>query len=77
MRALTLIALLATMLLGTIEPSAAREYPWCAFYGPSTRNCGFVSLEQCRATITGIGGYCGQNPLYQPGPQPRSRRQSY
>jgi uncharacterized protein DUF3551 len=76
MRALTFIALLATALLGMIQPSAAREYPWCAIYGPSTRNCGFVSFEQCQATISGIGGYCGQNPLYQ-GPPPRSRRQGY
>jgi Protein of unknown function (DUF3551) len=76
MRALTFVALLATALLGMIQPSAAREYPWCAIYGPSTQNCGFVSFEQCQATISGIGGYCGQNPHYQ-APLPRSRRQGY
>jgi Protein of unknown function (DUF3551) len=77
MRALTFVALLGTALLGMIQPSAAREYPWCANYGPTTRNCGFVSFEQCRATISGIGGYCAQNPLYQAGPPTRPRRQYY
>jgi hypothetical protein len=76
MRILTFVTLLATALLGVIQPGMAREYPWCANYGPSTRNCGFVSFEQCLATISGRGGYCAQNPLYQ-GPQPRSRRQPY
>ena len=70
MKALLFFALLGTTMLFSIEPSAAREYPWCAFYGPSTRNCGFVSLAQCRATISGVGGYCGQNPSYQ-GSKPR------
>lgn len=70
---LLLLALLGTTLLVNIQPGVAREYPWCANYGPSTRNCGFATFEQCRATISGNGGYCAQNPLYQ-GPTPRGQR---
>ena len=48
------------------QPAAAYDYPWCAHYsgrGDST-NCGFVSLEQCRWTVSGIGGFCAQNPFW-------------
>ena len=25
---------------------------------------GFVTIEQCRATVSGVGGYCKPNPFY-------------
>jgi hypothetical protein len=79
MKAVLFFALLAATMVVNIQPSAAREYPWCANYGPSTRNCGFVSFEQCRATITGTGGFCAPNPMYQAGYQagPQRRWRSY
>jgi len=44
------------------------EYPWCAQYsgGPQGggTNCGFSTLEQCRATVSGIGGSCVVNQFY-------------
>jgi hypothetical protein len=52
----------------------AREYPWCARYGWTTYNCGFVSFNQCLATITGVGGRCERNPRYvYSEPRPRKR----
>jgi hypothetical protein len=48
-------------------PAQAQNYPWCARYGGGrggAQNCGFVSFEQCMATVTGIGGYCARNPQY-------------
>jgi len=55
------------------RPAEAREYPWCAYYnlhhGGAT-NCGWVTFEQCLATVRGIGGSCGPNPMYQPTPGP-------
>jgi hypothetical protein len=30
---------------------------WCVS-SPPVKTCGFVSLEQCRATSSGIGGSC-------------------
>jgi hypothetical protein len=43
---------------------------WCAQYsggraGGGT-NCGFFTLEQCRATVSGIGGFCVINQFYNP-----------
>ena len=52
-------------------PAAAREYPWCARYDWSTTNCGFVSFQQCLATISGIGGRCEQNPRFVASPARR------
>jgi hypothetical protein len=51
------------------KPAAAQTYPWCAYYnffhGGAT-NCGFATWEQCQAAISGVGGSCGANPMYQP-----------
>jgi hypothetical protein len=51
----------------------ADPYKWCALYGRGGgegTNCGFVTLAQCQATVSGIGGYCEPNPRYT-GPQRR------
>jgi hypothetical protein len=71
--ALALVA--ATMLCGT--SARAQNYAWCAQYGGhniASTNCGFASFEQCRATISGIGGSCYPNPQYQPLPGTHPRR---
>jgi len=70
----------AVVLLET--PAAAQNYPWCAQYGatPSApTNCGFVTFEQCLATISGIGGFCVRNNTYQPplGPHPSTRARKH
>ena len=47
-------------------PARAIEYPWCVHYNMNgdSKNCGFVSWEQCMATARGAGGFCVQNPFY-------------
>ena len=62
---LGLLAVLAVMPVTT--PAQADPYRWCAVYGGSHggRNCGFVTLAQCRATILGDGrAFCERNPYY-------------
>ncbi|MFZ1921522.1 MAG: DUF3551 domain-containing protein [Xanthobacteraceae bacterium] len=61
---LTILA--AGVAMGT--RAQAQNYPWCAFYdsGDQAINCGFVSREQCMATVSGIGGFCMPNNTYQP-----------
>ena len=52
-------------------------YPWCAMYsgdGGGGTNCGFLTLEQCRATVSGIGGFCARNQFYNPGRPPSARK---
>jgi hypothetical protein len=64
----------------------ADPYRWCAEYGGSGgggggTNCYFVTLEQCRAAISGNGGFCRENGFYDGRPVttpgsaiPRSRK---
>jgi Protein of unknown function (DUF3551) len=58
------------------QPAEAQTYPWCAYYnvwqGGAT-NCGFSTFQQCLATVSGVGGSCGPNPMYQPAPEPYPR----
>jgi hypothetical protein len=45
----------------------ADPYRWCAAYGGDmggSSNCGFITWEQCRATIMGMGGFCEPNQFY-------------
>jgi hypothetical protein len=58
-----------------VPARAEVQYPWCAEYRRYVggTNCGFVTYQQCLATISGIGGYCYRNPAYPP-PRQRSRQ---
>lgn len=31
---------------------------WCAYYQNGSTNCGFSTIQQCRAAISGVGGNC-------------------
>ena len=58
-----------------------RPYPWCANYGgdaSGASNCGFLTLDQCRATVSGIGGFCQRNSFHNPrASASRSRKRAY
>ena len=59
-----LVALSLLGLTAAFEPASAEiTYPWCAQYGGrggdgGGRNCGFWTYQQCRAALSGNGGYC-------------------
>ena len=61
-------AILVLVSAGAIADTAhADPYRFCADYGPGSSgetNCYFVTLEQCRATASGLGGYCRANGFY-------------
>jgi hypothetical protein len=72
--------LIAAALLGEIRAASAQSptsYPWCAKYykeGAPT-SCYFASYQQCRTTLSGIGGYCFESPYYHaPAARPAKRR---
>jgi len=45
--------------------ATADPYKWCAVYSAyGATNCGFSTIEQCRATINGGGGSCVPNQFY-------------
>jgi hypothetical protein len=87
MRSLSSIAMIAAAfaLLAVLAPSTARAdpYKWCAVYGGGHMgggtNCGFITLQQCMATIHGMGGWCEPNQFYDGrpydgGPAKRTRK---
>jgi hypothetical protein len=44
-------------------------YPWCAEYWDGrggSGDCGFLTIEQCRAAVSGVGGFCEPNQFYNP-----------
>jgi len=70
MRTILATAALAALVMATgTQPSAAEvTYPWCAQYAmQGSINCGFSTLEQCQAALSGNGGYCSANPLFRGG----------
>jgi hypothetical protein len=64
--------------LGAGSAKAEIEYPWCAAYTGPARGvvtCGFVTWEQCQATVHGVGGFCQMNPRFiAAGGEPPLRR---
>jgi hypothetical protein len=80
------LAVLVGVIAGsTFGPAKADPYKWCAVMGSGNDdgmiNCYFVTLEQCRATVSGIGGFCRVNLWYDgrpegaPPPAQRSKKQ--
>jgi hypothetical protein len=71
-----IMVLAVLLLMAVLVPSTTSAYerpydpyPWCAVYAGvdfSATNCGFMTLEQCRAAISGVGGFCEPNQLYNP-----------
>jgi len=65
------IALATLFVIGVAAattPVQADPYRWCAQYSGDGSgggsNCWFMTIEQCRATVSGIGGVCTPNPFY-------------
>jgi hypothetical protein len=82
-----LVILTALIAVFFSDSAHADPYKWCAVYGGGGEdgggtNCYFLTLEQCRAAISGMGGFCTPNPFYdghpvvtpeQPAPSHRKR----
>ncbi len=58
-------ALLALIAVSAAGEAQAQNYPWCAILSGDlggVTSCAFSTPEQCRATVSGVGGFCIQNP---------------
>jgi hypothetical protein len=71
-------ALLAETRAGNAQ--SPYSYPWCAVYGGGSSggaggamSCYYTTWDECRATMSGIGGLCVASPYYhaQATPLPR------
>ena len=66
------MAALVVLVTAMLSQTPATALPcdntrWCAQYsGRGCTNCGFFTIEQCRATVSGIGGFCVPNQFYNP-----------
>ena len=66
-----ILAVSVVLLAGFVGDAArADPYRWCAEYsgggggsGGGT-NCYFLTIEQCQAQVSGIGGFCRPNLFY-------------
>jgi hypothetical protein len=63
-----------TVLSLNAQPSLGESARWCAHYKPGGTDCTFHSFEQCRASVSGIGGVCTPDRSYG---QNRERRREY
>ena len=72
------LSIFSVVLLIDIEAASAQSaysYPWCGIRGRSGgMSCYYTSWEQCRATLSGIGGNCVRSPYYRPSQPPPVRR---
>jgi hypothetical protein len=59
------------------KPAEAQSGGWCAYLDggghDGSRECGFATLQQCLATVRGVGGNCSPSPYYEPPRYPRYR----
>jgi hypothetical protein len=51
-------ALFATFAADAVSPAQAQQIRYCAQYDFSTTNCGFYTMSQCLAAVSGTGGFC-------------------
>ena len=65
--------LAASTLLGGWTWGWDRPAPYC-LYDREYTSCSYPTMEACRATASGAGGYCAPNPQYVgPAPSPSRR----
>jgi Protein of unknown function (DUF3551) len=65
MRAIGLVSVGLMMITLPVTDAAAASNAWCAVYnrrGGTSENCGYATLNQCRAQVLGLGGWCRPNP---------------
>jgi hypothetical protein len=60
---------LGTLLAGCT--ARAQEGAWCAYAGgrDDYQDCGYYTLQQCVASVRGVGGACRPNPRGGYGPR--------
>jgi len=58
------IVLVAIALIGmALTSTSAGAGSWCGTYRLGSTNCGYSSVEECMATVRGLGGFCQPNPF--------------
>ena len=65
-----MLVLAAALAIDASGPAEAA--PWCAWFTgrDGSYDCAYYTLDQCRFTIRGVGGYCAPNVYPEPLPYP-------
>ena len=65
MRAIPIVAI-TLLALASSNSEARAAGRWCAHLAapPGATSCSFSSIEQCRQTVWGVGGFCTPNAFY-------------
>jgi Protein of unknown function (DUF3551) len=64
MRALGLVSVSLVMMTLLVTDADAASNRWCAVYSKrGSENCCYATLDQCRAQVLGLGGWCRPNPF--------------
>jgi Protein of unknown function (DUF3551) len=79
MRTLLFMLAIFVVTAGIGTQAQAQNYPWCADYaGFGSQNCGFTTIQQCQAALSGNGGFCNANTQYiSPSAQPAPRARNH
>ena len=79
MRTLLFMLAIFAVTAGIGTRAQAQNYPWCADYaGFGSQNCGFTTIQQCQAALSGNGGFCNANTQYiSPAAPPVSRARNH
>jgi Protein of unknown function (DUF3551) len=75
---------LAAAVVGALETASAQSpysYAWCAklYLRNDATSCYYATRQLCMQTVSGIGGYCYENPAYRgaAASAPRYGRRAY
>jgi len=67
------LAAAVVLMLVAAGVASADPYKWCTVDSCSCTNCGFVTIEQCRATISGRVGACEPKQVVPPNLSPAAK----
>jgi hypothetical protein len=63
MRSIALVSASLVMITLLVTDADAASNRWCASSPKRSENCGYATLDQCRAQVLGLGGFCRPNPF--------------
>ena len=52
------LAALIIVAAGSFNKTAKADLHWCAISNQGAGNCSFTTIEQCRAEVSAMGGFC-------------------
>ncbi len=88
MRSIALVSASLVMITLLVTDADAASNRWCASSPKRSENCGYATLDQCRAQVLGLGSFCRPNPFpgtaygtsagsWNPPDSPRRYRRAY